>query len=401
MLSPATSSAMFVAQQTPAKPGDLIHKTVSDRNKRTLTKQLSVLPQNLVKLMSDSELTIKVAQGQSTLAEIGAISPFEAKDLMAKAPEDLKILDSLQKVPHGTRELDAEISRSTEGRWQLRRPSSKPKDSEMSLRELAESQGLKSESDIRWYIDNVYEANSENIDVLQFSSIGKLTRETRKGGRKGRKAREKLVEYSTPDGTVKDDAIGKIPFRLRGVRLAVPNWHRVKLGSDRLDLSLHDKQTVERWTQGFNSIEPQENFLGQYFGQGETNMILLAPKGLQRASTVIHEVGHAVERLAQKNSPEQYYEFFSRLEQAHDGIKPSGAGRAVDPDRGSHHDGLGRKQISAYSRTNAKEYFAEGFAHYIQDGESLKKDDPLLYKLVEEGIRLAQNGSDVDLKLSQ
>ena len=396
-MSGTSGIALMGELQQKSKVSDLVHSSVSSRDKITLIRDLSALPSDIVELMVESDLAIKVAYSRGGPVEYGAIDLVNLDTVKSEAASDVVIAMELKSQFADARQLDAQLSEKTNGRWGLYRP--KGRRSEMSIRDMAEKHGFKSAADVNWYVEQVYEANSEAFDQVFLRTIGTDLRASEKRGRKGRKAKERLEAVLTEDGRIKESARGDISFINRGLKLAIPNVHKARLGKQKVHVSLHDKQTLDRWTQGSKTFNPLETFHGQYFGQGDDHMILLSHNGMKESSTIIHEVGHAVERLAERNSPEAYYEFFARLSKAHDGIKPSGAGARVDPDRGRHHDHSGRQQISDYSRTNAKEYFAEGFSHYVEDAAKLKKQDPLLHQLVEEGINLAKAASEEEAEV--
>ncbi|MEW6284550.1 MAG: hypothetical protein AB1758_38400, partial [Candidatus Eremiobacterota bacterium] len=87
-----------------------------------------------------------------------------------------------------------------------------------------------------------------------------------------------------------------------------------------------------------------------------------------------HEVGHALDFLVERLDPAWHKEWRGRLQQAFDRVeKPNGS-----------------KAVTDYSRTNLREYLAEGFAEWHMRPVELKEKDPGLHRAVEELIHKAQ-----------
>ena len=80
-----------------------------------------------------------------------------------------------------------------------------------------------------------------------------------------------------------------------------------------------------------------------------------------------HEVGHAVDHLVERLDPDFYQDWSADLQEAYDAV-------------GSGQSGA----ISDYSRTNLREYLADGSKFYHQQPDQLRQTDPALYELVDE-----------------
>lgn len=116
---------------------------------------------------------------------------------------------------------------------------------------------------------------------------------------------------------------------------------------------------------------------GQFFGKGDLNRIVVMNTNLGDGVPT-HELGHAIDNLVKKEDPAFYAPWQHRLDVAY---------KAAD----NGHE----KQISEYSRTNTREYLAEGFRGYYHDPKLLKTKDPELFALVKE---LTQRASDLAAK---
>jgi hypothetical protein len=163
-----------------------------------------------------------------------------------------------------------------------------------------------------------------------------------------------------------------LPLDHRGLNLLVPDlfYHHTADGRT-LRLDEHDFTTLQNWYETGDKVSPGQDkegrpvgVVGQYFPK--TRQILVRDSMLGE-STPLHEVGHAVDHLVERTDPDFYASWKDRLQQAYDRVSRGESG-----------------SISLYSRTNLKEYLAEGFALYHRDPQALKSQDAPLYSLVEE-----------------
>ena len=145
----------------------------------------------------------------------------------------------------------------------------------------------------------------------------------------------------------------------------------------------HDLGTIKGWNtrDGARIAKPYDRetnrgttLMGQFFPKGDVNRLIVANTSLNDG-TPTHELGHAIDFNVEKDDPGFYKPWKERL---------SGAFEAAGKDEGH--------QISGYSRTNEREYLAEGFQSYYHDPKTLKTVDPALYTLVKE---LAQRASEM------
>lgn len=355
-------------------PSALVDPSVSKGTGERLARSISVLGPETIQALLDSGLTIKMANGLDGLLESGALVLRAPETFRQTAPADALALNQTLSYPMGSTVLEQRVQELTEGRWRVFRQQS-DKSKEITVADMAREHGFRSSEDIAWFSQQVEVANTERLTAARQNALNKARYESTLKGRKARKASERLEQYERDPG--------QIPFRHDYNPMVVPDYHRFQLFGKTYHGTLHDTRTLDLWR------DPDRKLGGQYFGEGDQHLILMTNAGVNNDQTIVHEIGHALERMAQRNSPEEFAAFRSRLSRAHDGINPSGKGRELDPDGGKHHDQLDRKQISDYSRTNSREYLAEGFAHYFQDAEKLRKDDPLLHGLVEELLRLA------------
>ncbi len=136
----------------------------------------------------------------------------------------------------------------------------------------------------------------------------------------------------------------------------------------------HDFGTLQGWhdtdTGKVNSGRDEEGrpegIMGQYFFKDNVNRITVRDHRLSD-STPVHELGHAIDAQVERDDPAFHKNWSTRLHNA-----------SEDVDKGKS------KSISDYSRTNDKEYLAEGFHMFYDDPKLLKSKDPALYGLVEE-----------------
>lgn len=145
----------------------------------------------------------------------------------------------------------------------------------------------------------------------------------------------------------------------------------------------HDYGTLQGWntSEGGRIAKPYDpktykgtNLLGQFFPKGDVNRLIVANTALNDG-TPTHELGHAIDFNIEKEDPGFYKPWKERLSTSY---KAAGE----NP----------RQQISHYSRTNEREYLAEGFQSYYHDPKTLKTVDPALYTLVKD---LTQRASEL------
>lgn len=177
----------------------------------------------------------------------------------------------------------------------------------------------------------------------------------------------------------------QIPINLDHHHVLVPEtfYHRPAGSPDSTPPTLldeHDKDTVDAWSPKtrdgrvapFHDPKTFEGsgLLGQYFSLGDVNRVVVRSEATGDG-TPTHEVGHAVHLLVEKQDPAFTRDWTGRLEQAFQ-------------DAGQSQQAGTREPVSAYSRTNRDEYFAEGFRAYHEDPKLLKSRDAALFGLVEE-----------------
>ncbi|CAN0333092.1 unnamed protein product, partial [Phaeothamnion confervicola] len=127
-------------------------------------------------------------------------------------------------------------------------------------------------------------------------------------------------------------------------------------------------------------IADNENaFNGQYFVLGNVNRVLLRAETVA-AKTPIHEFGHVVDFLVEKESPQFYAGWKERLNIAFNDARNRG------------------EIISRYAGSNPREYLAEGFAFHHLQPELLEKKDPTLQSLV---VELMDQAADHDPELTR
>jgi hypothetical protein len=154
-------------------------------------------------------------------------------------------------------------------------------------------------------------------------------------------------------------------------------------GPQRLLLDAHDQQTLETWHAGGSQVsfasKEGDEWNGQYLYLGDQKRVLVRDSALD-SKTPVHELGHALDMGLESQDPEFYSQLHEGLSRAYNGAKSSSG------------------SISNYALANLREYFAEGFAFYYQDGQRLKKQDPTLYALVEAACQRACQLEGIDLK---
>ncbi|MHC9543025.1 MAG: hypothetical protein AB9903_26240 [Vulcanimicrobiota bacterium] len=177
----------------------------------------------------------------------------------------------------------------------------------------------------------------------------------------------------------------KAPMNYQKSVVLVPNtyyYHKPGASDNTppIRLDYHDYSTLNDWTDsktGKANSGKLENGAGgvtngQYFHLGGVNRILIRDSKMGD-TTPVHELGHAVETNVEKDDPEFYTKWQENLKKAYDNVGQEG----------------GTKEISDYSRTNLREYLAEGFLHYYEDPKLLNSRDPALYSRVEELVNRA------------
>jgi hypothetical protein len=155
-----------------------------------------------------------------------------------------------------------------------------------------------------------------------------------------------------------------------------------------LHLDEHDYGTLQGWNDGQTGKidKPYDQttsrgttLLGQAFLKGNVNRLIVGSNATSDG-TPIHELGHIVDGLVEKDDPKFYAAWKQNLEKAYEAAGEGGP----------------QHQISGYSRTNRREYLAEGFMTYYDDPKLLKMRDPQLFNLVGElAGRAAELGRNV------
>lgn len=192
-------------------------------------------------------------------------------------------------------------------------------------------------------------------------------------------ARQESQQKLDQHGMTRDDA--HIPVDTLKHTLLFPDLYFC--GPERLLLDSHDQQTLAAWHGDGPKVTfaPNlgEEWNGQYLYMGGEKRVLVRDTVLD-SKTPVHELGHALDMQLESEDPE----FYSQL---HDGLS-----RAYNQARSSS------QSISNYALANLREYFAEGFAFYYQDGQRLKQKDPALHGLVGAACERACQLGGIDLK---
>ena len=192
-------------------------------------------------------------------------------------------------------------------------------------------------------------------------------------------ARQESLQKMEAHGMTREDA--HVPVDTLKHTLLFPDLYFC--GPGRLLLDSHDQQTLAAWHAEGPKVtfapNQGEEWNGQYLYMGGEKRVLVRDTALD-SKTPVHELGHALDMQLESQDPE----FYSQL---HDGLS-----RAYNQARSSS------QSITNYALANLREYFAEGFAFYYQDGNRLKQKDPALHGLVEAACERACQLGGIDLK---
>lgn len=350
-------------EQVQRDPATLLGQGFSHEDQAALEQRLGLMaPELLQSLAQDGLVIIPLAEGESLL-EKGLIETRDPQQLQAHSGRDAERLSQLPTTSWEA--FDQQVHQQTQGRWRAFRPLGRSRDS-YSVREISRQHGVQAS----WFEASIEAANHSQLKEARQRVMERTRLRAEAGDYRSESAAARLEEYQADPGA--------IPINWKEVPLAVPDWHKTPLGPT----NRHDRETINRWQHTENGLLAPAGLEGQYFG--DANTILLTPVGVERPKTVLHEVGHAVLRRASERWPVSSLKLKERLARARNGLVPAGIGIDVQLDPGHSH----RFAISEYSRVNAQEYFAEGFAHYHTEPEILKLQDPLLFELVEEAIAL-------------
>lgn len=369
LLASATNASAQV-EEVLHDSSELLDPQLSPQNRDLLRESLDRLPSSLRAELIRQGLRVAVVDPGESLLDKGVIEAVEPANLKAHS-DGARLGNEISET--GLSDFDRQVMELTEGRWRAFRPVGRGRGS-YSTREIATHHGV----DDPWFLEQIEVANAPGLKGARQEVLLREQARVEEGGLFADAARERLEQYRT-------DPLS-IPIDWRATPLAVPDWHHFERDGLGLELSGHDRSTLEQWDVEEGRVVPHRTLEGQYFGQGQNHVVVLSPLGVSQPETVLHEIGHAVLRAYERRSPEEFSRFEQKLRAAHDGVIPHGIGAEVDPDRGAITDGSGRYQISNYSRVSPEEYFAEGFAHYLTEPESLNRLDPLLTKLVEQTL---------------
>ncbi len=165
----------------------------------------------------------------------------------------------------------------------------------------------------------------------------------------------------------------QVPIDHRRFNILVPDLIFTEVGGQTMRLDEHDWGTVQSWAgpdgkikSGKDADGEPDGMMGQYFDKGGLNQTLIRDFRLT-ATTPVHELGHALDFLVERQDPSWHKEWFAKVGQAFDQVRDGKA-----------------QPITEYSRTNLREYIADGFLVYHSKPEVLKSKDPALYQRIEE-----------------
>lgn len=265
-----------------------------------------------------------------------------------------------------------------------------------SLDQMASSHGFEPGTpEAQAFKDRVYGMNQERIDESRSQYKARLTETAQGTGEEAAKARQTLENF--------DQMGDRLPIMLGEDErpLLVPNEFSTTVHSDgkpqEATLTYHDVSTYHEWT-GEDGKATNEHMLGQYFSENGRNEVIVRSEQLGNEDdlTLTHEMGHAVHKLVERENPEFFGQFESRLEHSHDTVSPHGhhehesglpSGGAAAALLGAHADtnnDPNREAVTSYAETNHREFFAEGYAAYIHDPERLQAMDPELFTLAQQ-----------------
>lgn len=255
-----------------------------------------------------------------------------------------------------------------------------------SLDQMAASHGLTDPAQASQFKAQVYTMNQERIDAARSQQLERWNLTSQGTGESAERTKQLLAEaQGNPDSVPIYLAPDERP-------LLVPNTFATTVRrqgqEQQATLTLHDVKTYHDWTD-LNGRASRTNVLGQYFYENGRSEVLVRREELGlptiEGRTLIHEMGHAVESVLERENPGFFESFEARLRDSHRTARPHqqpteapASQQAWDPNR---------RAVSTYAETNSHEFFAEGYAFYIRDPERLKSLDAKLYQLVDEAYR--------------
>lgn len=213
---------------------------------------------------------------------------------------------------------------------------------------LAAEHGAETPEEVAQFVDLFGAVNGDRLAEAQDAALTRLQDQidSNTDPRYGEFLERQLIDYQeNPD---------KIPVVPLDHDLVAPDvffdsldGQRVSLDSKSLETRDLASGSVGLYLPGPNQIEVDQSYLG--------------------TGAATHEVGHAVDHLVERLDPDFYQDWSADLQEAYDAV-------------GSGQSGA----ISDYSRTNLREYLADGFKFYHQQPDQLRQTDPALYELVDE-----------------
>lgn len=353
-------------EQVLVQPQQLLKGVIQAPQRETLTGALSSLPAEVLEMLVRDGLDIQIVAPGESLLDKNVIGLKDPETAFSDAAEYTSLVSALPR--QGFRAFDRLLRRRTAGHWRAFQPLDHGH-GRYSLRDMAREHG----GDQGLFIEQVESANSTHLEQVRTQVLERTESDADSGSFLAESAQQRLEQYREDPAS--------IPIDWKAHPVAVPDRHLTMLGEQQLHLSRHDRETLNQWSVENGKVVPSAGLEGQYFGEGDLHTIVLSPLGASQPKTVLHEVGHALLRTVERRWPETYQDLELRIARSYHGLVPSGVQLEI-------HDESHRYPVSEYARQNPGEYFAEGFAHYVQDPELLKIQDPKLHGLIEEALAL-------------
>ncbi|MFN8610002.1 MAG: zinc-dependent peptidase [Vulcanimicrobiota bacterium] len=257
-----------------------------------------------------------------------------------------------------------------------------------SLKEMALVHGARSPQEIKEFIDIVKSINGTRIDQAIQQAADNFTSLKQMGTTLNR---QPFDAQKFKQGLLKNSDM--LPLDHNNLAILVPDLYYKQIDGQTLRLDGHDRGAIENWSGELNAkgelevdgkINGDKNPIrGEYFYDDAVNRILLRTSETGSRAP-IHELGHALDHLLQKQDPKFYQSWKAEVQKDYDAMMK---GLFSGPD--------GTQPITQYATSNVNEYIAEGFAHYHLTPEEFKAKDPTFYghidKFVKQLKQLQQN----------
>jgi hypothetical protein len=239
--------------------------------------------------------------------------------------------------------------------------------------QMARMHGARTPEEIKSFTDAVEKLNSDRLPGMRENTLRLLEQHVpRQKNPAHKQFYSNLLEKYRNNPK-------EIPLDHNNNPIMVPNLYYYRQGNNpdgpATAVDYYDFASLSQWNDASGKIRPsgapgggERIVSAEHFGKGGQNTIVIRDTSLKDA-TAIHELGHSMEEIINRRSPQFSQELTARRDYVYE-----------------HPGSSDGAPITDYAATSASENLSEGFSLYFSDPKLLKLKDPALHDLVEQEV---------------